>query len=449
MPPRNPSPAAQAVTPATAPLRVLVIAHNHPKLFPGGAEILAYGLFQDLDARAEVEAFFLGATSRVSHSAHVGTAFQTLGDTANEMLFWGDAFDYFYQSQRERSALFTDFRELLQELQPDIVHLHHTLRIGVEVLTLIRQTLPDTQIVYTLHDYIPICYRDGQMVKAGTELGSRDSLCEYASPARCHQCFPEIAPQQFKLREQFLKTHFSVVDRFVSPSQFLIDRYHAWGIAPERMSLIPNGIPSHSTTPHRPLPRGEKRNRIAFFGQVSPFKGTRLLLAAAERLMTSGFSEFHLDIYGNIGLQNQEFKDTFTTELKAVERTVSFHGTYENRELPQLMRDADWVVAPSVWWENAPLVIQEAFLHKRPVICSDIGGMAEMVTHERTGLHFRVGSVQALAETIKRASTDNDLWNRLVSHITPPPSLAQCNGAYLALYRDLQQQHHARMAVAA
>ncbi len=40
----------------------------------------------------------------------------------------------------------------------------------------------------------------------------------------------------------------------------------------------------------------------------------------------------------------------------------------------------DWVVTPSIWWENAPLVIDEAFAQKRPVIASDMGGMAESVT---------------------------------------------------------------------
>ena len=60
------------------------------------------------------------------------------------------------------------------------------------------------------------------------------------------------------------------------------------------------------------------------------------------------------------------------------------------------MAEIDWVVVPSIWWENSPLVIQEAFLHGRPVICSDIGGMAEKVEHEVNGLHFRVGDHAAL-----------------------------------------------------
>ena len=47
------------------------------------------------------------------------------------------------------------------------------------------------------------------------------------------------------------------------------------------------------------------------------------------------------------------------------------------------------MVVPSIWWETGPLVVLEAFQHGRPVICSDIGGMAEKVTDGVNGLHFR------------------------------------------------------------
>jgi len=73
----------------------------------------------------------------------------------------------------------------------------------------------------------------------------------------------------------------------------------------------------------------------------------------------------------------------------------------------------DWVVVPSVWWENSPLVIQEAFQQGRPVICSDIGGMAEKVTDGINGLHFTTGDAMSLADTLKRATTTPGLWEAL------------------------------------
>ena len=87
------------------------------------------------------------------------------------------------------------------------------------------------------------------------------------------------------------------------------------------------------------------------------------------------------------------------------------------------MGACDWVVVPSIWWENSPLVIQEAFARGRPVICSDVGGMAEKVADGVDGLHFERGNPASLADTIERAITTPGLWDRLRAGITPPPPM--------------------------
>ena len=92
-------------------------------------------------------------------------------------------------------------------------------------------------------------------------------------------------------------------------------------------------------------------------------------------------------------------------------------GRYDHAALPRLMANVDWVVFPSIWWENSPLVIQEAFLHGRPVICGGIGGMAEKVTDGVNGLHFRARDPRSLAQTIRGAVSSPDLWETLRSGI--------------------------------
>ena len=83
------------------------------------------------------------------------------------------------------------------------------------------------------------------------------------------------------------------------------------------------------------------------------------------------------------------------------------------------MANVDWVVVPSRWWENSPLVIQEAFMHKRPVICSRIGGMGEKVTHGVDGIHFIAGDPADLAEQIRVAASTPGLWEQLRDGISP------------------------------
>ena len=99
------------------------------------------------------------------------------------------------------------------------------------------------------------------------------------------------------------------------------------------------------------------------------------------------------------------------------------------------MARVEWSVVPSVWWEIFGLVISEAWMFGRPVICSNAGGMAERVTHEVDGLHFELGDAAALAATIERACTEEGLWERMHAAIPTPPSRATMADGYLALYQ--------------
>ena len=101
------------------------------------------------------------------------------------------------------------------------------------------------------------------------------------------------------------------------------------------------------------------------------------------------------------------------------------------------MAEVDWVVMPSIWWENAPLVILEAFRHGRPVICGNIGGMAEMVRDGVDGLHAPVGDPAGLAAVMRRAVERPELWDRLASGIQPPKTIAQVAEDHLSLYQEL------------
>jgi glycosyltransferase involved in cell wall biosynthesis len=276
----------------------------------------------------------------------------------------------------------------------------------------IRNVLPDAAIVYTLHEYLPLCHRDGQLLKTD------GTLCGGPSPRGCNGCFPEIAPQAFFLRERFIKAQLTEVDRFICPSEFLLETYARWGIPRDKLVHEPNG--RHQVTPlvrsdNGQSETGRPRNRFGYFGQFTKYKGADVLLEAmsllAERPDQHGAQ---LVLHGaNLEHAPPEFQQRFAELLDANSDTVRLHGRYRPKDLPLLMSEVDWVIAPSRWYENAPLVIQEAFQHGRPVLCSDIGGLAEAVTDGVDGLHFAVGSATALADTLVRAATTPGLWDTL------------------------------------
>jgi glycosyltransferase involved in cell wall biosynthesis len=100
------------------------------------------------------------------------------------------------------------------------------------------------------------------------------------------------------------------------------------------------------------------------------------------------------------------------------------------------MARIDWCVVPSLWWEIFCLVISEAWAFGRPVIASNVGGPAERITDGVDGLLFELGDARALAETMRRAATEDGLWDRLAAGISSPPSGAAMTREFLAVYRS-------------
>lgn len=407
--------------------RILVVAHNHPSLHPGGTEIFAHDLAGAYREQG-CEALFLGATNAIHRQPHPGTALQSVGD---DVVLWSGHFDRFHMSQIDHYGTLQDLATLLGEFRPDVIHVHHLVLIGAEFLTLARRLLPEATIVMTLHDYYPICHHDGLMVRPADR-----QRCSGASPAACHGCFPEIGSDRFLLRERFIKTHLAAVDRFVAPSRFLRQRYVEWGLPAEKIEVIANARPSQEPAPHRP---GDgRRASFGYFGNLNPWKGVLPLLQAAQLLRAAGEREFSLRIHGGAPFQSEAFTTALDAALAGTEGVVTHCGPYRREEVPALMAEVDWVVMPSIWWENAPLVIQEAFQHRRPLIVSNIGGMAEMVRDDVDGLHVRPGDPAALARAMRRAMDEYGLWQRLVDGIASQPSLAECAGRHLALFDRLK-----------
>ncbi|MGU3495975.1 glycosyltransferase family 4 protein [Xanthobacteraceae bacterium A53D] len=405
--------------------RVLVVAHNHPDLHPGGTEIFAHDLFKAYQ-RAGCTAMFLGAVNRLHREAHPGTSFQTVGTASDEVLFWSGHFDRFSMSQIDLYGAVPDLTALLQDFRPDVVHLHHLLLMGAEFPALVKRILPKCRIVMTLHDYYSICAHDGLMAQTGS--GQR---CLNPSPNACHRCFPDIPADRFLLREHHLKTHFVYIDQFVSPSRFLKERYVKWGIDPAKIEVIANGRPLSTPAAFR-TPHEGRRSSFGYFGNINPWKGMRVLLDAARRLIGSGL-DFELRVHGAALYQNETFTGEIDRMFAETDSHVLRMGAYERHEVGQLIAAVDWVVMPSIWWENAPLVIQEAQMHRRPVIASGIGGMAEAVRDGVDGLHVLPGDAADLAGIMRRCAEDPGLWRRLSAATAPPPSIDAVAGRYLAL----------------
>jgi len=411
--------------------RVLMVSHSHPDLSKGGAEVAAHQLYMALRASVDHDAWFLGCVRDPANSKLGASLSQPFSD--REYVYACKGFDWFKFSNLD-AEFPSEFRALLNDLKPDVVHFHHYLNLGVEAFLHVRETLPDARIVLTLHEYLGICHHYGQMV---TRPGR--SLCAEASPLRCSRCFGDLTPADFFMRDLYIKRFFDLVDQFIAPSEFLAERYVAWGIPREKMAVVENVLPVPPAKKDVAKLNTAGPLRVGFFGQISVLKGINVLIEAAELLEEQEDYGVVFEIYGDYSGQPPEFQQDFLTRLAKVGRNVKFMGPYEQSRVDALMRGVDLVLVPSVWWENSPVVIQEAIRNRRPVICSDIGGMAEKVRDGKDGIHFPVGNSVALAHAISALAKDRTALAKLSDSIRPAVAAEVLTDQFKRLYRHSQR----------
>jgi glycosyltransferase involved in cell wall biosynthesis len=407
--------------------RVLVIAHAHPDFSLGGGELAAYNLFKAYQNHHGVEdAWFLGRADRCR-----GITGTISLRRPKEYLWEQGVHDWHMMKAAHQQSLTTWFCDLIRALKPTILHTHHYAHLGLEYLRVVKQVDPSIRIYLTLHEYMAICRNNGQMIKTRSF-----KLCSRASNDDCRQCFPENTAEDFWLRKHYFENHFKLVDGFVAPSEFLRQRYIEWGLHPDRIVVIENGQADEPCLPPRPLYDGKTRNRFGFFGQINPYKGLDIVLQALGELPKHVRNEIVLEVHGaNLECQSPEFREKIEhlREPLIKRGVVQWIGPYQPHELRQRMAGVDWILVPSVWWENSPMVIQEAFVHGRPVICSDIGGMAEKVKHGVDGLHVPCGNIAKWCETLKTCSSEqyDSNWQAMCAAISRPPTHSACAEACL------------------
>jgi glycosyltransferase involved in cell wall biosynthesis len=408
-------------------MKIVVISHAHPTFSKGGAELAAYYLWQGINSLSGHESWFIGRGQ--PELMHQFTTLAAIGE--REYLLAGNA------NIEQLTATTSldpqnDLSQLLASIQPDVVHFHHYVHVGVETIRLVKNICPQAKIFMTLHEYIAICQNNGQMVK------TNGRLCYQYSPRECHLCFPHIPQENIFLREIYIKSFFKLVDQFIAPSKFLRERYIQWGLKPERISVIENGLPESEKIPPRKLRTDEIRGKFAYFGQINPYKGVDVILEALINLPKKTRKKVTLDIFGSgLESQTQAFQDKIHLLIKKCKDSVRLHGAYEPEEMPRLIAETDWVVMGSIWWENSPLVIQEAYKFGRPLIVPDIGGMAEKVQPGEGGLTYRARDSFSLANLISTVIEDQTMFDEIHSKIPAYPKISSVVKEHLQLFANV------------
>jgi glycosyltransferase involved in cell wall biosynthesis len=453
------------------PLRILEVAHGFPPFDMAGAEVFAHGLSRALVARGhDVRVFHrISDPSRpeyaVEHAQVDGLSVVRINNTFRE----AHRFEHIYRND----AIDAAFGQYLDRFRPSVVHFHHVTCLSTNLIAVARgRGIP---VVYTLHDYWLICQR-GQFLKTDLSIcgGQDDGACVkcLAWPLNLSRRVARIAPRltttglalpsrsattlkrwtkaayrfyvgavpaarstaraKVRARMDHVREMCVQIDAFIAPSQFLRRKFLDFGIPAARILHSPYGFDtSYYSVPRSPR---EGEVRFGYLGTWIPPKGVHVLIEAFNGIADERAT---LHIYGH-AVPYEGYPD-YGERLRALIQSprIFLEGRYDNCRVGEILSGLDVLVVPSVWFENSPLTVQEAFLAGVPVVASNLGGMAELVQHESSGLLFRAGDAGDLRATLLRLLASPELRQRLRARPGSVKSLDESALEHERLFRAL------------
>jgi GT2 family glycosyltransferase/glycosyltransferase involved in cell wall biosynthesis len=423
-------------------VRVLFVVHGAPPESMGGTELYVAQLaraFRELgddvlvfarEAKVGRVEFSLRQEVRdgVPH-AFVNNTYRTLSSFAAT-----------YRQPEVRAR----FAEVLDGYQPEVVHIHHLTHLSTDLLLELEERRLPTFV--TLHDYWLWCQR-GQL------LDWKLQRCEGPSTPKCARCLgpaagsgapahrvaqmlrrvqtglprsiavsmravmarwgaelasPGRAERAVEERATHVRHALRGVTRFLAPSETIRRKWMAQGMEGERIVHHPLGIDAR---PFAQIKRTQSsRLRMGFVGTLMVSKAPHVLLQAfqalpansAEVTLFGAYSAYHGD-------------DSYLSVLEPLLKLpgVKHEGPRSNEEVIHALGSLDLLVVPSIWEENSPVVVREAFLAGIPVVASALGGLTELVTHEQNGLLFTPGDDRELSRLLLRFVQEPGLIDRL------------------------------------
>jgi glycosyltransferase involved in cell wall biosynthesis len=307
-------------------------------------------------------------------------------------------------------------REIIGRSRPDIVHTHVIDGFSASIWRRAREA--GIPVIHTAHDYHLLCPR--------AFLLTRDwQIC--ARPGVFCRAY----------RTWHMKTAGDV-DLFVSPSQFLLDRHLQTGLPAAGSAVVRNGIPLPAIAgrAQRSAPL-----RFLLLCRLTVEKGIHVVLDAMARLPRELSVE--LTIAGRGPLEPR------VRQAAAADPRITFLGFVADETKQAVLSDADYLLIPSLWYENAPVAVIEAAAYGLGVIGSRIGGIPELVREGSTGLLFEPGDAAALADIMRRLSSGDlrlENFDATARQMAERHTVSHMVDSYLDHYVALLQHKEARIA---
>lgn len=298
-----------------------------------------------------------------------------------------------------RKQFYKNLDSILMSHRIEVAHIHNVYHIiGNGIYKYLAQK--GIPIIQTLHNFRFLC-------PAGLMLDNQHQICERCSSGSFYHCFTKKCYQQNYVKSFLMQwlvkggreNITKYVTTFIALNPFFRNKFIEAGFSDSKFVVKPNFL--FQTSISAPLPN-EKKGYGLFLGRLSPEKGIETLIQAFQNI------SFPLKIAGT---GSSDYVNVLKDEARAYPH-IEFLGFVSGEEKHQLLIGASFLIVPSVWFENFPVTILEAYAHSKPVIGSAIGGLPFIVKDNITGFLVDPGSSEHLSSAV-RAIIQNKTYEQL------------------------------------
>ncbi len=303
------------------------------------------------------------------------------------------ALDVIYSKENKKKMI-----EALEEFRPDIVHVNNFQRqLSESIIDAINEK--NIPIIFTAHDVQAIC-------PAITMLDSNKEVCELCKNGKYFNCIKKKCIKNSSLKSvlgamegkyyRLKKVYNKKISCIITPSNFYKQKLVEDGIDKERIQTIYNFI----NLSEYDLENKDEAYGL-YFGRLSKEKGILNLIEAFSRIQGK-----KLYIVGD-GPEKKRIEKIISE--RKLKENITVLGYLSQDEVKKYIKNARFIVVPSIWYENCPYSVLETQAIGKPVIGADIGGIPELVKDKENGLIYNYNSINELESKMKLLFENKEL----------------------------------------
>lgn len=288
---------------------------------------------------------------------------------------------------------YKEVQRIIKTEKPDVVHVHTFFPLlSPSILYAAKRC--NVPVVATLHDtrFVCPCATSLRGTKICNQCGDGHYLrmCKY-------RCFKKSRIQSLFVAGIFKyhrvkKTFYNQIDRYICLNDNQIKLLENIGFDKTRIIKKYNFVSDPEVNPREIPSEGLPNRYVVFYGRIGEEKGIRTLMKAWDRL------DIPLVVMGGGPLE-----DVFKRWVMN-KKNVKYLGYTEHSKCLSIVKGAEFVVFPSIWYEGCSMVEIEAMSLGKGLIATNLGFSEEAITDGYNGIKFTLGNTNEFVHKVK------ELW---------------------------------------